>query len=219
VNEFRDLRANPRCLVESQILSFRVRWARMAATGVLGAAAGRARGAGAFAAVPPAVAGSTSASPAPGQQRAAPASAPGAAAALGLTFDPYDSSALPARILATGAAINFPSVAQLVAEVLHAPVLLPTTQLDSAQSAPHRNAPVPGVPGRAAVGGAYVARWVWGRAPGHARHRRVAVRRTLRAVELRRGQQHGRGDQLPVRRAACGRGAARARGQDARRQR
>ena len=34
VNEFRDLRANPRCLLESQILSFRVRWSRMIASGV-----------------------------------------------------------------------------------------------------------------------------------------------------------------------------------------
>src|ERR1700728_3834989 len=35
VNEFRDLRANPRCLLESQIISFRVKWSRMAATGVI----------------------------------------------------------------------------------------------------------------------------------------------------------------------------------------
>ncbi|KAI0029060.1 actin-like ATPase domain-containing protein [Vararia minispora EC-137] len=147
VNEFRDLRANPRCLVESQILSFRVRWARTAATGVLGAAAGRARGAGAYAA-----------------QRTT--NAPGAASAIGLTFDPYDPSALPSRVLATGAAVNFPSVAQLAAEVLNAPVFLPATQLESAQTAPHRNAPAPGVPGRAALGGAYIARWVWGRERG-----------------------------------------------------
>ena len=43
VNEFRDLRANPRCLLESQILSFRVRWSRTIPTGVFGSAAGRAR--------------------------------------------------------------------------------------------------------------------------------------------------------------------------------
>ena len=42
VNEFRDLRANPRCLLESQLLSFRVKWARMVATGVLGSLRGRA---------------------------------------------------------------------------------------------------------------------------------------------------------------------------------
>src|ERR1700722_4775167 len=41
VNEFRDLRANPRCLLESQLLSFRVKWARMVATGVLGSLRGR----------------------------------------------------------------------------------------------------------------------------------------------------------------------------------
>ncbi|KZV62085.1 actin-like ATPase domain-containing protein [Peniophora sp. CONT] len=175
VNEFRDLRANPRCLVESQVLSFRIRWARSVATGIFGSQAGRARGAthAYVNAVP-----STSASPAPGQttRTGTPASATGAptanvsaASAVGLTFDPYDSSALPARILATGAAINFSSVAQLVGEVLNAPVFVPATQLDSAQTAPHRNAPAPGVPGRAALGGAYVARWVWGRERGTGR--------------------------------------------------
>ncbi|KAK7039334.1 hypothetical protein R3P38DRAFT_474568 [Favolaschia claudopus] len=35
VTEFRDLRANPRCLLESQILSLRVRYAKMLTTGVL----------------------------------------------------------------------------------------------------------------------------------------------------------------------------------------
>ncbi|KAI0065084.1 actin-like ATPase domain-containing protein [Artomyces pyxidatus] len=172
VNEFRDLRANPRCLVESQALSFRVRWARMAATGVLGAAAGRARGSSSF--VPST---STTASPGPGQQRTStpssvattPGAAPAAAASIGLTFDPYDYSALPARLLTTGAAINFPSVASLISELFNAPVFVPTTQLDSAQVTPHRNAPAPGFPGRAALGGAYVARWVWGKERGSVR--------------------------------------------------
>src|SRR5882757_3978626 len=36
VNEFRDLRANPRCLLESQFLSFRVRWSRNLASGNFG---------------------------------------------------------------------------------------------------------------------------------------------------------------------------------------
>ncbi|KAI0315947.1 actin-like ATPase domain-containing protein [Amylostereum chailletii] len=155
VNEFRDLRANPRCLVESQILSFRVRWARMAATGVLGAAAGRARGTSSFRTGTPSI--------------VAPGSAPAAATSIGLTFDPYDYSALPARLLTTGAAINFPSVAALVSEVFDAPVFVPTTQLDSAQVTPHRNAPAAGYPARAALGGAYVARWVWGRERGAGR--------------------------------------------------
>ncbi|KAI0049120.1 D-xylulose kinase [Auriscalpium vulgare] len=170
VNEFRDLRANPRCLVESQALSFRVRWARMAATGVLGAAAGRARGTGNLV-----TSGSSAApSPGPGQQRTStplgvsPA-APTAASSLGLTFDPYDSSSLPARLLTTGAAINFPSVAALVSELFNAPVFVPSTQLDSAQVTPHRNAPATGFPGRAALGGAYVARWVWGKERGAGR--------------------------------------------------
>jgi xylulokinase len=162
VNEFRDLRANPRCLVESQVLSFRVRWARMTSTGALGAAAGRARGNNSLV---------TSSSPGPGQRTGTPAiSSLGAPpSGLGLTFDPYDSSSLPARILATGAAINFPAVASLASELFNAPVFVPTTQLDSAQITPHRNAPAKGYPGRAALGGAYVARWVWGKERGMGR--------------------------------------------------
>src|SRR5947208_2761515 len=67
VNEFRDLRANPRCLVESQVLSFRVRWARMTSTGALGAAVGRARGNSSL------VTSSAAASPGPGQRTGTPA--------------------------------------------------------------------------------------------------------------------------------------------------
>jgi xylulokinase len=165
VNEFRDLRANPRCLVESQVLSFRVRWARMTSTGALGAAVGRARGNSSL------VTSNTAASPSPGQRTGTPAIGPLGAlsSGLGLTFDPYDSSSLPGRILATGAAINFPAVASLVSELFNAPVFVPTTQLDSAQITPHRNAPAKGYPGRAALGGAYVARWVWGKERGTGR--------------------------------------------------
>ena len=165
VNEFRDLRANPRCLVESQILSFRVRWARMTSTGALGATVGRARGNSSL------VTSSAAPSPGPGQRTGTPAigqlGTP--SSGLGLSFDPYDSSSLPARILATGAAINFPAVASLVSELFNAPVFVSTTQLDSAQITPHRNAPAKGYPGRAALGGAYVARWVWGKERGTGR--------------------------------------------------
>jgi xylulokinase len=86
-----------------------------------------------------------------------------ALSSLGLPFDPYDSTPLPARVIATGAAANFPSVANLVGDVFNAPVFVPSTQVDSAQLSPHRNAPAPGFPGRASLGAAYVARWVWGR--------------------------------------------------------
>lgn len=82
---------------------------------------------------------------------------------LGLPFDPYDHTPLPTRVLATGAATNFPSVANLVGDVFNAPVFVPNSQVDSAQVVPHRNAPAQGYPSRAALGGAYVARWVWGR--------------------------------------------------------
>ena len=136
----------------------------MVATGVLGAAAGRSRGSNFMAA-----AASSTASPGPGSSqtgRTAAPVAPAAATAIGLSFDPYDYQTLPGRILTTGAAINFPSVAALVGDVFNAPVFIPTTQLDSAQVVPHRNAPAAGFPGRAALGGAYVARWVWGKERG-----------------------------------------------------
>ncbi|EGN92420.1 hypothetical protein SERLA73DRAFT_99342 [Serpula lacrymans var. lacrymans S7.3] len=163
VNEFRDLRANPRCLLESQVLSFRVRWSRMIATGVLGSNSGRNRGNVAQTPIP---------SPPPlgqqSQQQQSNSRFPSIAQSLGLPFDPYDYSPLPARMLVTGAAANFPSVANLVGDVFNAPVFMPNTQVDSAQVVPHRNAPAPGFPGRASLGGAYVARWVWGKERGSA---------------------------------------------------
>lgn len=134
VNEFRDLRANPRCLLESQLLSFRVKWSRMIATGLLG----------------PRKSGLSQTPPLSGRSSAALSN-------LGLPFDPYDYAPLPSRILATGAAANFPSVANLVGDIFNAPIFVPSTQVDSAQVAPHRNAPAQGYPGRASLGGAYVA--------------------------------------------------------------
>lgn len=88
------------------------------------------------------------------------------ASSLGLSFDPYDPTPLPSRILTTGAAANFPSVANLVGDVFNAPVFVPSTQVDSAQVVPHRNAPAQGFPSRAALGGSYLARWLWGREAG-----------------------------------------------------
>lgn len=149
VNEFRDLRANPRCLLESQVLSFRVRWSRMIASGVLGPNTGRSRN-------------NTTPSPI-AQQQKRPVNT---ANYMGLPYDPYDYNPLPSRILATGAAANFPSISNLVTDIFNAPVLVPTTQIDAAQVVPHRNAPAPGYPARAALGGAYVARWVWGKEKG-----------------------------------------------------
>ncbi|KII84911.1 hypothetical protein PLICRDRAFT_57417 [Plicaturopsis crispa FD-325 SS-3] len=148
VNEFRDLRANPRTLLESQVLSFRVRWSRMISTGLLG---NNNRGRGNIA------------QPTPQQTQTL---AQQQRSSLGLSFDPYDYTPLPSRILVTGAAANFPAVANLVGDVFNAPVFMPSTQVDSAQVVPHRNAPASGFPGRASLGGAYVARWVWGRERG-----------------------------------------------------
>ncbi|KAI6039367.1 hypothetical protein EDC04DRAFT_3062190 [Pisolithus marmoratus] len=149
VNEFRDLRANPRCLLESQVLSFRVRWSRMVSTGVLGANINRNRG------------NVQAQSPSPSALVSSGHNA--RAASLGLPFDPYDFSPLPTRVLVTGAAANFPSVANLVGDVFNASVFMPNTQVDSAQVVPHRNAPAVGFPSRASLGGAYLARWIWGK--------------------------------------------------------
>lgn len=146
VNEFRDLRANPRTLLESQVLSLRVRWSRMIATGVLGTGTGRGRG-------------NISQAPSP----SLPGRSSSVTSSLGLPFDPYDYMPLPGRILATGAATNFPSVANLVGDIFNAPIFVPSSQVDSAQISPHRNAPASGFPGRASLGGAYIARWVWGK--------------------------------------------------------
>ncbi|KAG6876782.1 hypothetical protein C0993_000474 [Termitomyces sp. T159_Od127] len=141
VPEFRDLRANPRCLIESQILAFRVKWARMAATGVLGAPR------------------KTTASSSPAPQSLSTTNT----SSLGLPFDPYDPAPLPSRVLATGSAANFPSVVNVVGDIFNAPVFVPASQVDGAQIEPYRNAPPRGFPGRAALGAAYVARWVWAR--------------------------------------------------------
>lgn len=149
VNEFRDLRANPRCLLESQVLSFRVRWSRMVSTGVLGSNVTRNRG--------------NVQAPSPSPSALASSGQSARAASLGLPFDPYDFSPLPTRVLVTGAAANFPSVANLVGDVFNASVFMPNTQVDSAQVVPHRNAPAPGFPSRASLGGAYMARWIWGK--------------------------------------------------------
>ncbi|KAJ7876588.1 D-xylulose kinase [Mycena leptocephala] len=158
VTEFRDLRANPRCLLESQVLSLRVKYAKMLATGVLArplpsssSSLSSSTGSSAYS--------SSTLSPAAALQSASISSIPTRApthrppppisAALALPFDPYDPAPLPTRVLATGAAANFPAVANLVCDVFNAPVFVPATQLASAREAPHRNAPGAG--------------WVWGR--------------------------------------------------------
>ncbi|KAF7333492.1 putative D-xylulose kinase A [Mycena venus] len=128
VTEFRDLRANPRCLLESQVLSLRVKYAKMLATGVLARAVPSSAAANSASAISASISSiptrSTTLRPAP------PVSS-----ALGLAFDPYDPAPLPTRVLATGAAANFPSVANLVCDVFNAPVFVPTTQIAGARAA------------------------------------------------------------------------------------
>ncbi|KAF9002097.1 actin-like ATPase domain-containing protein [Cyathus striatus] len=154
VNEFRDLRANPRCLIESQVLAFRVKWSRMISTGVLGT---RKPSGGIGTSTPPPITSPLSTTP------PSISALPPKAKVVGMSFDPYDPTPLPSRILATGAAANFPSVASLLGDIFNSPVFVPSTQVDSAQVVPHRNAPARGFPSRASIGSAYLARWVWSR--------------------------------------------------------
>jgi len=51
-------------------------------------------------------------------------------------------------------------------DIFNALVFVPLTQFDSEQVVPHRNPPVQGYTSRAALGGAYVALWVWSRERG-----------------------------------------------------
>lgn len=141
VEEFRDLRANPRCMVESQLIGMRVRWGRAVATGLF---------------APDGVSQASNESTLssrypPGSLQLPPA----------LPFDTI-SSYLPERILCSGAAVNFPTIANIVCDVFGRRVYVGMSQIDSAQITPHTNAPVRGFPGRAALGSALVARWVWG---------------------------------------------------------
>ncbi|KAG7085446.1 hypothetical protein E1B28_003007 [Marasmius oreades] len=153
VQEFRDLRANPRCLVESQIISFRVRWGRMFATGVLHPN-------------PSSLGQSGNSSPHPTQTANQPLPTIIPSTSPYLPFYPTDRGPLPKRIISSGAAANFPAIANIVGDVFNAPVYVPATQVDGAQlpwGSPQRNAPGRGYPGRASLGMAWVGRWVWGK--------------------------------------------------------
>ncbi|KAH7100342.1 hypothetical protein BKA62DRAFT_706733 [Auriculariales sp. MPI-PUGE-AT-0066] len=132
VGEFRDLRANPRCLVESQLLSMRVRAGRLSAP-------------------PP--------------------------------LDLHDSSHLPRRIYAVGAAASFPSIVNMVGDIFNTEVVVSDSLLDGARravdggwySATAASAMSPGGAaitegaglalsgGSGAIGSAYLARWAWRR--------------------------------------------------------
>src|ERR1700754_5205293 len=105
VHEFRDLRANPRCLVESQLFSFRVRFARLVALGLF---------------IPP-VEGPP---PSVNAQRMT--------VELGLGFNPYDSNHLPRRIICTGSVAACSSVVNCLTDVFNATVFVPHTTLEEA---------------------------------------------------------------------------------------
>lgn len=128
------------CLLESQILSFRVRYARMISSGLFYPSRPTRKPRGSI------------------------------ASSLGISFDPYDATHLPRRILAVGSAANFPSVVGLLSDVFNAPVLVPSTQAPSDKSASTNGVTVGKkvllpTPSResACLGSAYMARWAWKR--------------------------------------------------------
>ncbi|KAG8843248.1 hypothetical protein FRB96_004214 [Tulasnella sp. 330] len=156
VTEFRDLRANPRCLVESQVLSFRVQYARLMSLPLFG-----------------------------GKEMVKQKNMSMSLLAyrMGVCFDPYDKDLCPSRIIAIGSAANFPSIVALIGDVFNAPVFVPTgAPIQSANSpnpmklehsptrgtnpsSPENLGPHTPSPSRcnAALGGAYTARWAWRR--------------------------------------------------------
>lgn len=89
---------------------------------------------------------SRSASPAPAQAKRPPG--------LGLSFDPYDHSVLPKRLVVLGSAANFPSVVNLLGDVFNAPVYAPLSDASVANAGPRaRPAPAPSAGAGAGAGG------------------------------------------------------------------
>ncbi|KAG8905000.1 hypothetical protein FRB99_000873 [Tulasnella sp. 403] len=159
VNEFRDLRANPRCLLESQVLSFRVQFARLMSTPLF-------------------------ATKNPRSSKKKLISMSLLAYRMGAAFDPYDKDLCPSKIIAIGSAANFPSVVAMIGDIFNSPVYVPTgTPLLSPNSPSPKKlehspggvnsstSPVPAGPNtpaparlNAALGSAFTARWAWRRA-------------------------------------------------------
>lgn len=74
---------------------------------------------------------------------------------LGLSFDPYDYSLLPTRLIALGSAANFPSVVNLLGDVFNAPVFAPLSDAGVANAGPrakHASPPSAGAAGSATPG-------------------------------------------------------------------
>lgn len=70
---------------------------------------------------------------------------------LGLSFDPYDHSLLPKKLIVLGSAANFPSVVNLLGDVFNAPVYAPLSDAGVANAGP-RAKPAP-APSSASGGG------------------------------------------------------------------
>jgi len=156
VGEFRDLRANPRCLLESQLLTFRVQYARLMELPLFAAGT-------------------------PTKKTLRPISL--LAFREKIPFDPYDKDLCPRRIIAIGSSANFPSIVAMIGDMFNAKVYVPTGTPMVTVNSPNPNklghspggansatSPVylgPNTPApsrlNAALGGAYTARWAWRR--------------------------------------------------------
>src|SRR5258708_26445954 len=60
----------------------------------------------------------------------------GSFSSLGVSFDPYDSSSLPRRVITIGSAANFPSVVNLISDVFNAQVYVPLSDQMVANAGP-----------------------------------------------------------------------------------
>ncbi|GJJ14403.1 hypothetical protein Clacol_008667 [Clathrus columnatus] len=195
VTEFRDLRANPRCLVEGQIMAFRTRYGRVVAASNNGNNVPN----GISSPNGPTSNGHTNGHPSHRNTFSSTSTSPS------LSFDPYNSNPLPRRIFATGTASYFPSIVNVVGEVFNCPVFVPQSVMEEGvvwasvvtelanggagagaggdgssekekeeSSTPNSGADVTialanalaTIPSRAAIGSAYIARWSWKRASG-----------------------------------------------------
>ncbi|KIO26903.1 hypothetical protein M407DRAFT_23843 [Tulasnella calospora MUT 4182] len=162
VNEFRDLRANPRCLLESQLLALRVQYTRMMELPLF------AKQTQTYSRRPPPISLM--------------------AYHAGTAFNPYDKDLCPQRLITLGTSANFPSIVAMIGDIFNSKVYVPTgtSNPNALSPSPAKVDQSPGglnsatpltptpfspssasnpAPSRlnAALGSAYSARWSWRR--------------------------------------------------------
>lgn len=147
-NEFRDLRANPRCLIEGQIMGFRTRFGRVVAasgaSAINASTVANANGSVLLNGLHTTTNINTTTATTPNghshgyaptpsafsQPSSATSPTAWASTSPALPFNPYMSTPLPKRIFATGSASYFPSIVNVVGEVFNSPVFVPQSVLE-----------------------------------------------------------------------------------------